>query len=64
MPRRNANDYMTELQQKTAVSELKRVIQDIERGRVKWWAVSVRFLNGATVAIHSEHAPNRPRGLG
>ncbi len=42
---------------------LHRVIDKIANGEVVWAAISVRFKDGGTIAIHSKGAPKRPRGV-
>ena len=57
------NDFMTRKQLDAGVEHFEQVIRDLKTGRVKWWAVSVKFLNDSSYALHSEHAPKRPQGI-
>lgn len=46
---------------------IKRVLQDciesIDKGQVMWVAISTRYISGSTLAVHSNGAPKRPRGM-
>ena len=42
---------------------LKEFITMILKGETQWWALSIKTDGGTTIALHSEKAPKRPRGL-
>jgi len=48
---------------KAYIKYLERTIEQIKAGKVKWVALSVKFNDGGSVAVHSKGAPKRPRGL-
>lgn len=54
---------MNKKQIAAAEKTLLQFIGAIVRGEVKWYAISVRYNSGATFAIHSDGAPNRPQGI-
>ena len=53
---------MNKKQKEAAEKHLLKIIGAIHRGEVEWWAISVKFKT-YRIAIHSEGAPKRPRGL-
>ena len=54
---------MNTKQMEGAERVLRLTISEVKKGHVEWFALSVRYTSGATTAVHSEDAPNRPRGL-
>lgn len=46
-----------------AVLVLERTIAQIKSGHVHWIALSVKFHDGHTRAVHTKGAPKRPKGL-
>ena len=54
---------MNKEQSKDYIKHLEHTIEDIEAGEVEWAALSVKFKDGSSIAIHSKTAPLRPRGV-
>lgn len=54
---------MNAKQKANAIEKLDKLKEAVADGRVAWMALSIKFKDGATLAIHSEGAPKRPRGL-
>ncbi len=54
---------MNKEQSKDYIKYLKRTIIRIEAGEVEWAALSVKFKDGGSMAVHSKTAPKRPRGV-
>lgn len=54
---------MTPEQAEEAIGFLYDVIGALRNNRVRWIALSTHYIDGSTIAIHSKHAPNRPKGV-
>jgi hypothetical protein len=44
-------------------SYLINVCDQLEDNAVEWVAISVKYNDGSRIAVHSEEAPDRPRGM-
>jgi len=53
----------TQKERDNAVELFEKAINDIKESRVNWFALSMKFHSGTTIALHSKNAPKRPKGL-
>lgn len=60
---RAGSEPMTPDEIEAGVEYLESVIQGMRNGRIRWFALRTRFVDGNTIAIHSKHAPDRPKGV-
>ena len=42
---------------------LKKIVDDLQKLDVEWWALSIRAKDGSRMTVHSKGAPNRPQGI-
>ena len=42
---------------------LEKAMAALDDCRVEWIALSVKFTDGASIAVHSKDAPKRPKGV-
>ena len=54
---------MNKEQSEDYIKYLERTIEKIKSGEVEWAALSVKFKDGGSMAVHSKTAPKRPRGV-
>lgn len=45
------------------IKYLEIAIEKIRSGEMYWCAISMKFMDGGTVALHTKDAPKRPRGM-
>ena len=53
---------MNRAQREKGAQQLTTFIEQILDGKVDWFAITVKY-PGVTLAIHTEGAPKRPRGI-
>ena len=53
---------MNKAQREQGAEQLTLFIQQILDGKVDWFAITVKYPEG-TIAIHTEDAPKRPKGI-
>lgn len=54
---------MNKNQKADIIHSLEKLIGSVRHGHIEWVAFSAKYNDGSTIAIHTEKAPKRPRGI-